>query len=495
MNRILKLLGFIFATATLICLGHFLRVMVKKVDSSMEVLGAGSARFLDQSNLELNKIDQLQLVRDRKSEASNLDLKLINSAGKNIDFEHNKKGNSGTPYNYALRNDGPGFNSLTTLELSNRNRIVSLFKQKKYLNALELADSIKTTSNKNLREWIDLQYPVLLTAAGWGLIEIGNYPKAHSMFIEALNLRDERDAKRGLVFCAYKMGEYDAVLKLSDDLLAHGKDDLLIKKIRTEVLESEGRIEEARFLYKAGDERQKAIGKKIDLAKNQIQLRNNHFQLTVDYRADQEKVDAVLHFLEDCLVEYQDFGFLLPSRLIEVILYREDEFMGLVAGQPIWAEGLFDGKMRIPISSGWSSPYADARFATVLRHELSHALLHEQGGSIPAVIDEGIAQRMACRKTGCLALNGGTKFQQKAVFEGSFIGLSQDNARLAYKQSLYFIYFMETRFGADSFQELVESATIGGNSNDIIYRALGEKWDIVYQEAASSYEHGRTVKP
>lgn len=385
--------------------------------------------------------------------------------------------------------------TLRSSEIEKQRKLIALFNEKKFLEALEYAENLKKDSGSELKKWILAQMPVLLTALGWKYLEEKNCTKAIPLFKEALVVREEREASRGLMVCAYEAGSKDEVLELSEKLLAKFPDDLLVAQLRAETLESEGRFEEAKELYRGDTAKKLALEKRSKLAEKQSRANGNHFQITFESEDQEYLVDSILDFLEDTLAEYNQWGFPFPLKLIEVVLYKKKDFSGVTGGQPGWAEGLFDGRMRIPVPVGWQAPQKEQRFAMVLRHELTHALLHANNIKLPVWIDEGLAQRMACMPYGCEAAGGHSKFLTLSALESSFMKLSGEDARTAYQQSLYLIYSIESRLGRGALRDLIESALLGGNSKSIFERFNPGGWGIFFSETMKRYEQGGVLSP
>lgn len=377
----------------------------------------------------------------------------------------------------------------------NQKKLLKLFEQKKYQEAYDFAEHLKSTSGPMLKKWLFQQSPVLLTALGWTYVGNHQCVQAIPLFNEALAIREEAEASRGLLVCAHEAGRKDEVLSLSDKLLEAGVKDSLVLSIRSDALESDGRFDEAKELFQGNEEKKRALERRSELSKRQSQARANHFQITFEPSIQEFLLDDVISYLEDCLGEFNQMGFSYPSKTIEVVLYRSRDFTGVAGGQPNWAEGLFDGRMRIPVSQAWKAPQKEMRFAMVLRHELTHALLHESGANLPMWTDEGLAQRMACIPFGCSALGGRSKFHQMRLLEGSFLGLNAEGARTAYQQSLYLIYSLEAMLGPGGIKDLVESALLGGSSRQITERLGIGSWDQIYNDVSKKYEQGGQYRP
>ncbi len=388
-----------------------------------------------------------------------------------------------------------GTKNIRGSEIEKQKKLIGLFNEKKFQEALDYAETINKNSGAELKHWIASQMPVLLTALGWKYIEEKACVKAISLFKEALILRDEREASRGLMVCAFEAGNKDEVLALSEKFLARFPDDQLVARLRAEALESEGRFDEAKDLFRGDAAKKMAFEKRSKLAEKQSRANGNHFQITFESEDQEYLVDSILDFLEDTLSDFNQWGFSFPAKLIEVVLYKKKDFSGVSGGQPSWAEGLFDGRMRIPVPAGWQAPQKELGFGKVLRHELTHALLHESNNILPVWIDEGLAQRMACMPYGCEGAGGHSKFHSLSVLEGSFMKLSGEDARTAYQQSLYLVYSMEARLGRGIIRDLIESALIGGDSKSIFERFSPGGWNQFFSETARRYEQGIVITP
>jgi hypothetical protein len=378
----------------------------------------------------------------------------------------------------------------------NQKKLLKLFEEKKYQEAYDFAEQLKKSSGPKLKKWLSDQTPVLLTALGWMFVGNKQCPRGVTLFHEALALREEVEALRGLVVCAHEAGRQDEVLSLSDRLMEVGVKDPLVLSLRSDALESDGRFAEARELFQGNEEKKRALERRLELSERQTQARGNHFQITFESKVQEFLVDDLISFLEDCLAEFNQLGFPFPTRTIEVVLYQSRDFVGVAGGQPNWAEGLFDGRMRIPVSQDWKAPQKEMRFAMVLKHELTHALLHESGRKIPVWLDEGLAQRMACMEWGCQAVGGRSKFHQMGQLEGPFIGLKAEDARTAYQQSLYLIYSLEALLsGQGGLKEVVEAALLGGGSKQIFERLGVGSWEQIYNDVSKKYEQGVQLRP
>ncbi len=133
----------------------------------------------------------------------------------------------------------------------------------------------------------------------------------------------------------------------------------------------------------------------------------------------------------------RDFGS-GPVEKVVVIVYAERDFLAATHA-PSWANGLFDGKVRVP-ARGITG--VTPELLSVLRHEMAHSFMHFRSkGRAPTWLQEGIAQLeegktsapFAPTLSGAYAASG--TFSLSAL-EGGFTGLSSSQARSGYAVSL-----------------------------------------------------------
>lgn len=98
-----------------------------------------------------------------------------------------------------------------------------------------------------------------------------------------------------------------------------------------------------------------------------------------------------------------------------------------------WAEAVFDGQVRLPMSVASSPESRDH----VLRHELAHAFLVDfSGGRIPLWLNEGLAQWLEGRRPQTLPDARSATWLDALPGRTNFMDLSGEEAGLAYSYSL-----------------------------------------------------------
>ena len=142
----------------------------------------------------------------------------------------------------------------------------------------------------------------------------------------------------------------------------------------------------------------------------------------------------VLEVLEDA---YQAVGRDLnyyPEADIPVLLYARDDFAA-VTRSPGWAAAVYDGKVRVPLG-GVDKMSAPLR--ALLHHEYVHVVVRFLGkGRAPVWLNEGIAEvveRRLYETPQADSAPTGAKLPEGAL-DRPFVGLPDDQVRLAYQQS------------------------------------------------------------
>lgn len=119
---------------------------------------------------------------------------------------------------------------------------------------------------------------------------------------------------------------------------------------------------------------------------------SKHFRLSYhgEHRGLDKHQAEILAYLETCHVRMKQLLRKTPKRRIEVVLYTKTEFR-LLNRNADWVAAYYDGRVRIPLDS-WAE--SKTRVQATIRHELTHAFLHELYGPLSSWLHEGIAQRI-----------------------------------------------------------------------------------------------------
>ena len=148
-----------------------------------------------------------------------------------------------------------------------------------------------------------------------------------------------------------------------------------------------------------------------------------------------------------------------PEEPVVVILYSRRSYREM--GGPHWSAGLFDGKIRMPVSG---LQQVDEQIRSTLHHELVHAFIHARAGdSAPRWLHEGVAEYME----GTRASEQGNLLAQVLAEGNSFehcLPTAQCDVRIFYPAATSFVDY------------LIQMRSVGGIRD--VLSALGEGNDI-----------------
>jgi len=167
---------------------------------------------------------------------------------------------------------------------------------------------------------------------------------------------------------------------------------------------------------------------------------------------------AVVHILTDTFSEYSRRLGGSPEAPITVILQTQARFQD--SRTPLWAEGLNDGTIRVPVQG---LEGASPRLARILRHELAHSFIAARtAGNCPTWLQEGIAQWLEggdpTREDAILATAAREKrLLPLLTLEAPFQSLSESDATMAYAESLSAVAHIVRRTGEPGIVRLLSA--------------------------------------
>ncbi len=200
-----------------------------------------------------------------------------------------------------------------------------------------------------------------------------------------------------------------------------------------------------------------AVAATADGADPALQFRkfeSRHFTVRFEGREDPALVWALLERLESA---YRDVGRKLgtfPASRVPVMLYTDGEFP-VHASVPQWAQGLFDGQIRLAVS--WPALHEESLDKT-LRHEYTHALVHAlTHGHVPTWLSEGLAVANEGRGTEreWNRARAADRLIPLDELHGSFLSLPSVQIQLAYAESAAAVDYLVSRHGASSVRALL----------------------------------------
>ena len=358
------------------------------------------------------------------------------------------------------------------------------------------------------RRWLQAQLPTALTAAGRLHVDLGNCDTGIDYLQQAQRLRHDVLNLRGLAWCHYRQREFRSALPYFEAYLQEHHNDIEMVLLYTNTLaEQEEYVHALAILKKTARadlsveqrqrlqvQQQKLQVQQQHATEQQAVMETNSFKITYQRQLHDELSVEIAATLDTALHYYvEHYGFAYPERKIAVDVYAVELFRELLAAQPHWVEGYFDGRMRIPVAV---KNFSLSKLRRTLRHELVHALLAQRSGfrRLPSWFDEGLAQYLAC-------LDHCTTFSFPAdgellpaqVLRGSFLTLTQVQAQRAYHHSLYLITLLENkRTEASDLKTIIAAISPRhGVSSDALLAVVAKNFADFHRHASVSWKNSQ----
>lgn len=178
-----------------------------------------------------------------------------------------------------------------------------------------------------------------------------------------------------------------------------------------------------------------------------------------------------------------DLGF-SPRDTISVSLYTDQQFFD-VTRAAAWVGALNDGKLRLPIHGITA---VDTNLSRVLKHELTHSFINQMTrGRCPTWLNEGVAQLMEPRSSAPegrkLAVLFGT---QRNIplneLEGSFLRFSNEEAVVAYAQSLAAVEYIRDTYGVSDVAQVLKRIGEGQSTESALRSTIHSGYAQLEQE-------------
>ncbi len=159
-----------------------------------------------------------------------------------------------------------------------------------------------------------------------------------------------------------------------------------------------------------------------------------------------------------------------PRQNIVVSLYTEQAFFD-VTHAPAWSAAQNDGKLRIPISG---LDAVNSELSRVLKHELAHSFIAQiTRNRCPTWLNEGIAQVVEPASAAPFGALLGRMFAHDAeiplnTLEGSFNGLEDRAAYVAYGESLAAVEYIVQTYGMSDVVRLLQRIGEGASTESAL---------------------------
>lgn len=373
----------------------------------------------------------------------------------------------------ALEDDASA-NKGTEADTEADRRLRELFVKEQFGEAARLAqEQLKDPAlSEHYKSWLKRQMTQIKLGWAWSFVRQKNCQDALPLFEEALHKGPQALALKGLGYCYLERRDWWTASTYLDSYIEQKGSDPEGYLLLAEAKESIGSYDEALSLTrKAQDlgnlsqeegnalrERAHTLVARADEGLSQTVVQAGNFMLRYQPAEHHELVEGTIELLQTTELNLtQQLGLNSLEHPVELIFHKVESFDQAAHG-PAWASAIYDGRIRIPVASG---QILDEPFARVLRHELTHALLSEQVARrpLPTWLQEGLAQVAECPRLCWNYTFAATQqpFLDIESFGASFLKLSNSEAQVAYKQSLYLVQVLYRINGLAGIRQIVEN--------------------------------------
>lgn len=309
-------------------------------------------------------------------------------------------------------------------------------------------------------------------------------------------LKEPKDAvlpKTTLSIQAYNQGavhfqkqEYDLARKSLQEAIGHDDKNALAYELLGEIDYLQQKLTDAKANWEIAyslDPRP-TLAKKIEKIRKEATVekklstyREQHF--IIKYHNENVKMEG-FELRELLRKTYgaisKDFAYYFNHQVV-VLLYDEDEFRK-IADAPHWAGGLYDGKVRMPISK---KGFRELDLAALTTHEVTHAFVGAMSSNMaPAWINEGLAEyeENKVRKADLSTFRQTVKTNTLIPFlqlmsEASSASIqNQKSVHLFYQQSFQLVSYMIERYRMYRIKQLLQEFGKGKNSDEALREVL-----------------------
>jgi len=213
-------------------------------------------------------------------------------------------------------------------------------------------------------------------------------------------------------------------------------------------------------------------------------VRTPNFHLDLDSelgRVDQDYASTVLGFLEEARQEVSSQVGVTPLEPLGVLLYGKAAYLQAHRHRfSFQTVGFFDGRIHVT-----SPAHPSEAMRSLLYHEYTHAVFREQtGGDRPYWLNEGLAERMERRSRKLEPSTRSERFSLRTRIEAgnwiplreiapSFSGLSDEDARAAYLESVVATAYIESKTTRGQRAQMLGRIGEGYSVDHALHEAMG----------------------
>ncbi|MBU0754778.1 MAG: tetratricopeptide repeat protein [Planctomycetes bacterium] len=294
----------------------------------------------------------------------------------------------------------------------------------------------------------------------------------------------------------YRLGELPMAEEEINRALAlspTGDLSLKIRKLKGNILYLGDRLDEALTLFQAlqfsypkeveAERMIQKIQRELAIQRDYHRDLSNFFKLLYDEKALDLNESLLMLLEKERSSVCADLNY-FPRTRITVIIYRPDDFNAVTDSEG-WVGGLFDRKIRIPLTA---SNQQVETIAQVVRHEYTHVIVYELAPGCPSWINEGLA----CYEQYTLG-QGEKRLHDWMAHGGKPISFDDipfsfmetgdpDIVRQYYLQSHSMMEFLISRYGLGKIRLLLRELNKNGDWKDAFQRAYNRSFDVVEED-------------
>ena len=339
----------------------------------------------------------------------------------------------------------------------------------------------------------DLEELRAILDEGEQAIHGGDYETAANLFHRALQIQPALyGARVAYAVSEIALGHDGSALAAVLDGLERRPDGAQLHELLGDLRDREENLEEALRSWRHAFELDPTdrVREKILKAERDQQsragyqfARSSHFNVRYDGEVDADLAASVMEFLEAQYWELSDEYKHAPTQPITVLLYPNREFREVTQAAE-WVGGLYDGKIRVPLGG---LARLDERARRVLRHELTHAVVHSKSrGHAPRWLHEGLAQVAEGRRLSDGDLDG-VREQLSQIDPTEW-----DKDGFSYALALSLTSFLQQERGFDDLVYLVQLLGEGVEEDEALTRIYGEDYVSICRRWADRVRRGQT---
>jgi len=221
-----------------------------------------------------------------------------------------------------------------------------------------------------------------------------------------------------------------------------------------------------------------------------VAARSEHFRVQIDSELDagrRQYAATVMRYLEEARQGVADQVGVVSSEPLGVVFYGKAAYLQAYRHRfSFQTVGFFDGRIHVT-----SPAHPSGGLRSLLFHEYTHALFREQtGGDRPYWLNEGLAERIERLSRLQPPSTRSERASLRARIEAgswiplrrlapSFSGLSDDDARAAYLQSVVAAEWIEDHTDRDARARLLRRIGEGYSADQALHEAVGLDTDAL----------------